>query len=157
MSFPKPHFHWLSTSRDCDSPWPEICLFPPGCSHPSFTLHCIPQQVPKHSFLRLLQKRLSLGEMLGQSSSLRHQRTHNTHLAHPCPSEAGSLPASQSSSYTPSQFRASEFPPLPSSRKVMSWAPAQLQGSTLYQVVARSDGYKLTSIPQMPTLGEKTC
>lgn len=99
MSFPKPHFHWLSTSHDCDSPWPEICLFPPGRSHPSFTLHCIPQQVLKHSFLRLLQKRLSLGEMLGQRSSLRHQRTHNTHLAHPCPSEAGSLPASQSSSY----------------------------------------------------------
>lgn len=36
-------------------------------------------------------------------------------------------------------------------------APAQRQGSTLYQVVARSDGYEVTISPRLPPLGEKTC
>lgn len=76
----------FSLALNCDSPWPDISgLFPPWRSHPLVTLGCIPQRILKHLFLRLLQKRVSLGEMLGQKSSLCHHRTHNTHLARPRP------------------------------------------------------------------------
>lgn len=43
VSLPKPHFRWLSTFRDCDSPWAGIShLFPPCHLHPPFTLVCTP-------------------------------------------------------------------------------------------------------------------
>ena len=88
-----------------------------------------------------------------------HQRTCTTHLAHPCPSESISLFSSPGSSNLIFPVPCLQFPPLPSfsSRKHISWAPTLLQGSALYQVVARSEGYKVTISPWLPPLGKKTC
>lgn len=78
------------------SPWLSLTPFIPS--------RLPPQQILKHLFLRLLRKRISLGEVLGQRCSLCHQRTHNTHLAGPCPSE--SLPP-----FLPSHLSVHAFSP----------------------------------------------
>lgn len=76
---------------------------------------------------------------------------HNACLAHPCPSVSGSpcLPKASSHLVFPVPCLQSSFFLL---KKGDLLGPAQLQGSALCQVLARSDGPKVTGTPSCPPL-----